>query len=41
MKIIKKIILITILSIILNSCGVKGCPKNSQEDMCNELFKQN
>ena len=35
---IKKIILIMLLSVILNSCGVKNCPKNSQEDECDELF---
>jgi hypothetical protein len=38
---IKKIILIMILSVILFSCGKKGCPKNSQEEQCNKLFKQN
>ena len=37
---IKKIILITIFSIILISCGKKGCPKNDPEDKCNELFQE-
>ncbi len=36
---IRKIILIILLSIMLVSCGKKGCPKNNQEK-CNELFKQ-
>ena len=37
---IRKIILIILLSTVLISCGKKGCPKNNQEE-CNELFKQN
>ena len=37
---IKIIILIILLPVILNSCGVKGCPKNNQEDKCNELYKE-
>ena len=36
---IKKIILIIMLSTMLISCGKKGCPKNNQEDKCNEIFK--
>jgi len=38
---IKKIILITLLSTMIISCGKKDCPKNSQNDKCNELFKVN
>jgi predicted small lipoprotein YifL len=38
---IKKIILVMLLSTMLISCGKKGCPKNSPEEKCNELFKQN
>ena len=29
-----------LLSVILVSCGKKGCPKNSQEEKCNALFKK-
>ena len=36
---IKKIILIIMLSTLLISCGKKGCPKNNQKDDCNEIFK--
>jgi hypothetical protein len=36
---IKKIFLIMLLSVILNSCGVKNCPKNNQEKKkCDEIF---
>ena len=35
---IKKITLIMLLSVMLNSCGVKSCPKNNQEDNCADLF---
>ena len=28
-----------LLSVILISCGKKGCPKYNQEEQCNELFK--
>ena len=38
---IKKIFLITLLSVILISCGKKECPKKNQEDKCSELFKLN
>ena len=37
---IKKIILILLVSIVLISCGKKGCPKNNEEDKCNYLFKK-
>ena len=38
---IKKIILTMLLSVILTSCGVKSCPKNTQADTCDELFIEN
>ena len=37
---IRKILFILLLSLLLISCGKKGCPKNSEEDKCSELFKQ-
>ena len=37
---IKKVIFILFISLMLISCGKKGCPKNSERDKCNELFKQ-
>ena len=37
---IKKIISIMLLSVILNSCGVKNCPKYNQKDKCNELYEE-
>ncbi len=37
---IRKVILILFISLILISCGKKGCPKNSEADKCIELFKQ-
>ena len=35
---IKKLALIMLLSLMIISCGKKGCPKNNQSDKCNELF---
>ena len=37
---IKKIIFILFISLILVSCGKKGCPKNIESDKCSELFNQ-
>ncbi len=37
---IKNIILILLISVVLISCGKKGCPKNNEKDKCIELFKQ-
>ena len=37
---IRKVIFILLVSLMLISCGKKGCPKNSEEDKCSELFKQ-
>ena len=37
---IRKVIFILLISLVLISCGKKGCPKNSEEDKCSELFKQ-
>ena len=37
---IKKIIIILLISIALISCGKKSCPKNSETDKCSELFNQ-
>tara|TARA_B100000989_G_scaffold49734_1_gene32734 strand:+ start:825 stop:944 length:120 start_codon:yes stop_codon:yes gene_type:complete len=38
---IKKIILIIIISFLAISCGKKNCPKNNEADKCSKLFKQN
>jgi hypothetical protein len=38
---IKKTILIILLSTLIISCGKKGCPKNNLEDKCDELFIEN
>ena len=37
---IKKVIFILFISLMLISCGKKGCPKNIEMDKCSELFKQ-
>ncbi len=37
---IKKAILIFFISLMLISCGKKGCPKNNQEEKCSALFKE-
>ncbi len=37
---IKKVIFILFISLILISCGKKGCPKNNESEKCSELFKQ-
>jgi hypothetical protein len=36
---IKKLTLIILLSLIIVSCGKKGCPKNNEADKCSKLFK--
>jgi len=36
----KKIFIILLLSIIIASCGKKGCPKVNEEVKCNEFFKK-
>ena len=36
---IKKITLIILLSLMILSCGKKGCPKYNEADKCIELFK--
>jgi hypothetical protein len=36
---IKKIILIILLSLLTFSCGKKGCPKNNEDEKCSEIFK--
>ncbi len=38
---IKNIIIILLLSLMILSCGKKGCPKNNVSDECNEFFKKN
>ena len=38
---IKNIIIILLLSLIIFSCGKKGCPKNNEKDECNKFFKEN
>ena len=37
---IRKVIFILFISLMLISCGKKGCPKNNQSENCSELFKQ-
>ena len=37
---IKKVILIILLSIVIISCGKKSCPKNNLTNKCSELFKK-
>jgi len=37
---IRKIIFILIISLMLISCGKKGCPKLNESEKCSELFKQ-
>ena len=37
---IRKVIFILFISLMLVSCGKKGCPKNSEADKCSELFRQ-
>ncbi len=37
---IKKLLFILFISLMLISCGKKGCPKNSETDKCSVLFKQ-
>ena len=37
---IRKLILILFISLMLISCGKKDCPKNSELDKCNKLFRQ-
>tara|TARA_B100000886_G_C20182080_1_gene390535 strand:- start:335 stop:454 length:120 start_codon:yes stop_codon:yes gene_type:complete len=36
----KKIFIILLLSIIIASCGKKGCPKVNEEVKCKEVFKK-
>ena len=40
MMIIKKIVSIILISLLVLSCGKKGCPKNNEADNCSKLFKQ-
>ena len=37
---IKKALFILFISLILFSCGKKGCPKHTEEKECSEIFKQ-
>ena len=37
---IKKITIIILFSLLIISCGKKGCPKNNEAEKCNELFKK-
>ena len=36
----KKIIFIILASILIISCGKKGCPKKNEADKCSELLNQ-
>ena len=35
----KKIVFIMLISLLILSCGKKGCPKINEEDNCDKLFK--
>ena len=37
---IKKTILIILLSLLVVSCGKKNCPKINEENKCKEVFKK-
>ena len=37
---IRKVIFILFISLMLISCGKKGCPKSNVSEKCSELFKQ-
>jgi hypothetical protein len=37
---IKKITIIILFSLLIISCGKKGCPKNNEVEKCNELFNK-
>ena len=37
---IKKTILIILLSLLVISCGKKNCPKFNEENKCKEVFKK-
>ena len=36
----KKIIFIMLISLLVLSCGKKGCPKINEVDNCDKLFKK-
>ncbi len=37
---IKKIIFIILVSLLILSCGKKGCPKINEADKCSDQLKQ-
>ena len=37
---IKNIIFLILISLLILSCGKKGCPKTNETDNCAELFKK-
>ena len=37
---IKKILIIIFISVLVTSCGKKNCPKNTEAEVCNELFNK-
>ena len=37
---LKKTIFVIILSLLIISCGKKGCPKFNEENKCDPIFKK-
>tara|TARA_S200000501_G_scaffold224998_1_gene210913 strand:- start:317 stop:439 length:123 start_codon:yes stop_codon:yes gene_type:complete len=37
---VKKIVFIILISLLISSCGKKGCPKFNEADKCNDQLKQ-
>ena len=37
---IKKITIIILFSLLIISCGKKGCPKNNEAEKCNEFYNK-
>ena len=37
---IKKIVFIILISLLIMSCGKKGCPKINETDKCSDQLKQ-
>jgi len=37
---IKKIVFIILISLLIISCGKKGCPKINETDKCSDQLKQ-
>ncbi len=37
---LKKVVFIILISLLILSCGKKGCPKTNETDNCSEIFKK-